>query len=81
MPRRTRSDDDTYADLGHGTYEVPGVGLVINGKLLDSDNQDEIDKFHNRDQAGREQSVEAMAARDAEIVEAVTSPADTATEE
>lgn len=38
-----------YADLGSGTFEIPGTGLVLNGELLDGNDPDAIRAFHERD--------------------------------
>lgn len=77
MPRKQQKSD--YADLGSGTYEIPGVGLIVNGVLLDGDDPDAIAAFHANDDASREASVEAIAERDAVLVDIATSdaPSDT----
>lgn len=66
---------DTFdpKSLGRGTYYVPEVGLVFNGKVLDGDDPKAIDKYHADEDKAREQAVTAMAERDAVIVEVVTS--------
>lgn len=78
MPRKRA---DQTEDLPHGTYEIPGVGLIVNGTLLDSNDPEAVETFHNKDTAGREQSAEAIAERDAVIVESVNAPVEPAPEE
>lgn len=58
--------------LGRGTYYVPEVGIVMNGKVLDSEDPAAVQKYHEADDKAREQSVTALADRDAAIVEVVT---------
>lgn len=62
--------------LGRGVYVLPGVGTVINGKVLDGDDPKQVAAYHAADLKGQEQSMEAVAARDAAIVEVVSAPAD-----
>lgn len=77
----SRSSSKQYGDLGSGTYEIPGVGLVRNGDLLDGSDESAVADFHAQDDKSREASAEALQARDADIVEAVTAPAPDASQE
>jgi hypothetical protein len=63
------------ADLGHGTYQIPDVGLVVNGKVFDGHDDKAVSAYHEQDHKGVEQSVEVLAERDAVIQETVTAPA------
>lgn len=66
--------------LGRGTYYVPDVGLVFNGKVLDGDDPTAVQKYHDGESKSREQAVAALAERDAVIVEVVSpdEPSDSA---
>ena len=59
-------------DLGGGTYYVPDVGLVFNGKVLDGNDPAAVQKYHDGENKSREQAVAALAERDAAIVEVVS---------
>jgi hypothetical protein len=72
MARSEKSHD--YSDLGSGTYFIPEVGTVMNGKLLDGNDPEQVRKFHEKDVASRETAAAAMAERDAAIVDAVQAP-------
>lgn len=61
--------------LGSGTYYVPDLGTVVNGKVFDGHDEKAIAAFHEQDQKGVEQSVEVLAERDAAIQETVNAPA------
>ena len=71
----TSRSNKAYSDLGTGTYELPGVGLVRNGELLDGNDVDAVAAFHAQDDKSRDASAEALQARDAALVEVVTAPA------
>lgn len=77
MPR-SNSRSKVPEGLERGTYFVPGLGLVENGELLDGDDVEAVQAYHDRDAKNAEQSVEAIQERDAAIVEAVRAdePAD-----
>lgn len=70
MPRST-SRSSVPEGLDHGTYFVPELGLVENGKLVDGDDPKAVQAYNDRDHKSAEQAKEALAERDAEIVKAV----------
>ena len=78
MPRNTSNKVNgvDLSGLDRGTYFVPGVGTVIDGKVLDGDDPEAVAAFHAKDEKARGQADEAIAERDAEIV-AVVAATDT----